>query len=105
MDSIENNDSQKWLARLDAVKARYDITTDAELAIFLDVSKQRLQQLRTGSGKKIPFEVKFQIWNLEGMTGITDRIWELLPTEKAAMFIKRHDELSKRLRMKNKTKP
>ena len=101
MNSIENKDSEKWLVRLDAVKARYAIATDAELARFIDISKQRLQQLRAGSGKQIPFEVKFQIWNLEGMTDTTARIWELLPTEKAAIFMKRYDELSKRLRMQN----
>ena len=98
MDLMENKDSQEWLARLDAVKGRYEIATDAELARCLDISKQRLQQLRTGIGKKIPIEVKFQIWNLEGMTDITDRIWDLLPTEKALMFIKRRHELLKRLR-------
>lgn len=97
MDSIDNKDSQKWLARLDAVKTRYSIATDTEIALFLDVSKQRLQQLRTGSGKRIPYEVKFQILNLEGMTDITDRIWDLLPTEKADVFMKRRDELSSRL--------
>ena len=104
MNTTEDNDYQKWLARLDAVKTKYGITTDAELAIFLDVSKQRLQQLRSATGKKVPFEVKFQIWNLEGMTGITEAIWDLLPEDKAKVFKKRHDELSRRLRMKNKAK-
>ena len=38
------------------------------------------------------------------MTGITDGIWDLLPTEKAVVFMTRHVELSKRLEMKNSRK-
>ena len=104
MKTDAHNEYQSWMSRLDGVKEKYDIETDAELAVFLDLSKQRLQQFRAGASKKIPMEIKFQIWNLEGMTKITEEIWNLLPVEKAMIFKQKHNALTHRLRVKNRPK-
>ncbi len=97
-------DTQKirelWLSRAQKIKVRFSLQTDKELSKFLDVSQQALQQFMAGDTVLPSLETRFQMLNLLGMSAITDSMWELLPTSKKVKFKAAHDELTKRLRLK-----
>ncbi|TAG49777.1 MAG: hypothetical protein EAZ30_02775 [Betaproteobacteria bacterium] len=95
--SLEDvGEREKWIARVREIQRRYELRTDKETARFLGISQPSLTLFLRGETKLPSFETRFQILNLLGITGISNKAWELVQENKRTQFMQLHDELTKR---------
>jgi hypothetical protein len=69
----------RWGERIDELKGLYGIATDAELAVYLCVSKQGLHNFRSGITRAPSVATSLQIMRLLGEPWARDAMAALLP--------------------------
>lgn len=93
-----------WLGKLDEIKSEYDLNSDAQLAVFLGISRQALSKFRHGASILPSVATQAQILNLSKAAAWTNQIWKLLPDKQAKAMTEANKEWAAYLRLKNKAK-
>lgn len=93
-----------WLVKLDEIKSEYDLSSDAQLAVFLGISRQALSKFRHGASSLPSVGTQAQILNLSKAADWTDQIWKLLPDKQAEAMAEANRKWATYLRLKNKAK-
>lgn len=73
----------KWIKRIDTLKERFELTSDAQAARLLGISQQALSQIRQGQTEMGPL-TKLALLDRLGFTSLRDGLLEVLPTKKKA---------------------
>lgn len=71
----------KWIARIDAMKTEFELTSDAQAAKLLGISQQALSQIRKGQIEMGPL-TKLALLNKLGAMSLRDALLEVLPAKK-----------------------
>lgn len=93
-----------WLAKIAFIADKYKLASDAQVAIFLGISRQALSKFKTGASQLPSLGTQAQIINLEAMTTITDEIWDLFPTKQAQKLKEANKRSTEYFRKKNRAK-
>jgi len=93
-----------WLEKLSSISAKYSLSSDAQVAKFLGISRQALSKFKTGASHLPSLGTQAQIMNLESMTAITDQIWDLFPAKQAEKLKAANLRSAAYLRSRNKAK-
>lgn len=93
-----------WLAKLASIADKYELTSDAQVAKFLGISRQALSKFKTGASQLPSLGTQAQIINLEAMTTITDQIWRLFPAKQAQKLKDANTRSAAYFRNKNRAK-
>lgn len=72
---------QKWIERIDEMKRRMDLNSDAQTAKMLGISQQALSQIRCGDVEMGPL-TKLTLMDKLGFTSLRDALLEVLPEKK-----------------------
>ena len=93
-----------WLAKLAFIADKYALTSDAQVAKFLGISRQALSKFKTGASQLPSLGTQAQIINLEAMTTITDQIWRLFLAKQAQKLKDANTRSAAYFRNKNRAK-
>lgn len=86
----------KWIARLDTFKERYELTSDRQAAHRLGISQQALQQIRAGK-TNMSIGTKLKILDGLGFTSLRDAIAEVLPEDRGEELKQKMNKLTSKI--------
>lgn len=85
----------KWIARIDAMKTEFELTSEAQAAKLLGISQQALSQIRKGQIEMGPL-TKLALLNKLGAMSLRDALLEVLPAKKKAAAKKSLNRIHKK---------
>jgi transcriptional regulator with XRE-family HTH domain len=85
----EQDMRQHWLMKLDQITLEQHLRSDAQLAVYLGISRQALSKIRNGASRLPSLATQMQIVDALKGVRLTNQIWNLLPKKQAdAMKLK-----------------
>lgn len=86
----------KWNERLDKLKSDYDLPSDRALAKLMGISQAAIQKIRTGQNEPSAL-TKLMIMDRLGFLAAREMLVEIMPEDKRKSFLKRWNELTKKV--------
>jgi len=77
---------EEWIARLDALKVKYNLSTEVQLSLLVGVGQSMLGHIRSGR-KSIPMPTKLRILDKLGYAMTREVILSVLPDESRKVVI------------------